>query len=278
MRHYCTITNEGYLTRFLILHESLEAHCQPYRLWVLTLDDRSLAVVETLPNATAVPLAAVETGALRKAKSNRTPIEYVWTVKSSFMCYLLQEYGPIMDGLAWIDADCMFFSDPSPAFAEIGTAPCAVAPHRFSPRCTPTATHPGKHNGGFVYVKNNKRGLAFARWWAAACIKWCHWHHEHKYGQDLYVDQKWLDYAPQKWGAHALRHVGAHLAPWSQEGYNYSLRDGRIFVDGVPLLWYHYHKELQHGFPGIKPFVQEHIYDPYRIALGRARAKLGRIQ
>lgn len=275
MRHYCTITDGDYLARFLILHGSMEAHCGPYHLWALALDGKSSAVIKALPNVTVFPLAAVETKALLAAKANRTPLEYIWTAKASFVHHVLLEH-PEMSCLTWIDADCMFFSDPEPIFAEIGDAPCAVVPHRFSPRCTPRTTHPGIYNGGFYHVKNNEAGLAFVEWWARSCIKWCFWRHEHKHGRDLYVDQKWLDDALQEWRAHALRHKGAHLAPWSQERYAYSLRGGRIYVDEVPLLWFHYHKGLQHGFPGIKPFVQDHIYEPYRIALGRARAKLAK--
>lgn len=255
MRHYCTIADAGYLMRFLALYESMRTHCQPFTLWMLALDGEAERVA--LPGVNIVPLARVETDRLRQARANRSYVEYVWTLKSSFMRFVLRSG---VDGVAHVDADMLFFSDPSPAFDEIGDAPVAVAPHRYSPRCTPRGTSPGIYNGGFVYVA--RLGLGFLDWWAGACIEWCYWHHD----RGRYVDQKYLDDAPQRWGAHSIRHKGAHLAPWNQEQYGYELRGGQIYVDGSLLLWYHFHKGLEPGFV-LHPFVEEFVYGAYREAL-----------
>lgn len=254
MRHYCAITDAGYLTRFHALYASMR-HCRPFTLWMLALDGEVERV--TLPSVNVVPLAVLETDQLRQAKANRSYIEYIWTLKASFMRFVLRG----VDSVAHVDADMMFFGDPSPAFDEIGDAPVAVAPHRYSPRCRPRSESPGIYNGGFVYVARN--GWEFLDWWADACVEWCYW----RYEDDRYVDQKYLDDAPERWGAHVLRHKGAHLAPWNQEQYGYSKVHRQIYVDSEPLLWYHFHKGLEPGFV-LHPFVKEFIYGAYREALG----------
>ena len=76
-----------------------------------------------------------------------------------------------------------------------------------------------------------------------------------------------LDDAPERWNAHALQHTGAHLAPWNQDQYGYARRDGQIYVDGQPLLWYHFHKGLRPGYV-LHPFVKWFVYETYREALG----------
>ena len=259
MRHYCTITDTGYLPKFMALYESMR-HCHLFTLWVLALDEGAEQALEPLANVNIVPLVVIEDAALKQAKSNRSRIEYVWTLKSSFMRTIMYNERGI-NSITHIDADMLFFSDPSPAFDEIRDAPCAVAPHRYSPRCQPRGTSPGVYNGGFVYVARS--GMDFLDWWADACIEWCYWHHD----QGRYVDQKYLDDAPERWDAHALQHKGAHLGPWNQEQYSYSLINGHIYVDDDPLLWYHFHKGLEPGFV-LHPFVEEFIYETYREALG----------
>ena len=270
MRHYCTITDSNYLLRFLALYESMR-YCQPFTLWTLVLDDRTAQKLEemNLPGVTAVPLSVIVDDRLMQAKSNRSRIEFIWTLKASFMQAILRdELGA--DSIAHVDADMLFFSNPTPAFTEIGSAPVAVAPHRYSPRCAPRGTTPGVYNGGFVYVA--RAGMDFLDWWAAACIEWCYWHHD----AGRYVDQKYLDDAPERWGAHALKHKGAHLGPWNQEQYGYSLRDGQIFVDDDPLLWYHFHKGLEPGFV-LCPFVEKCIYGDYREALEHAEWRMDKL-
>jgi hypothetical protein len=269
MRHYCTLTDTAYLVRFLALYESMRAHCRPFTLWTLALDDmaaQKLADLD-LPGASIIPLPTILDDRLVKARANRSRIEFIWTLKSSFMRIVLGDSG--VPGVAHVDADMLFFSDPQPAFDEIGDAPVAVAPHRYSPRCTPRSTTPGVYNGGFVYVARS--GLDFLNWWADACIEWCYWRHE----PGKYVDQKYLDDAPERWGAHALQHKGAHLGPWNQEQYGYARVHGRIYVDDEPLLWYHFHKGLKPGFV-LRPFVEEYIYGGYREALERAERRANR--
>ena len=261
MIQYCTITDSNYLPRFLALYESMRMHCQPFMLWTLALDRETERALDTLFNVRIIPLIIVENESLKRAKGNRSHIEYIWTLKASFMRFILRG-GDGVDSITHVDADMLFFSNPAPAFDEIGAAPVAVAPHRYSPRCTPRSESPGVYNGGFVYVA--KSGMDFLDWWVAVCIEWCYWRYE---DGDKYVDQKYLDDAPDRWGAHALRHKGAHLGPWNQEQYSYSLRSGRIYVDDDPLLWYHFHKGLEPGFV-FHPFVKEIIYGAYREALG----------
>jgi len=267
-RHYTTSTDTGYLPRFLALHESMERHCTPYTLWVLALDNKALNVVGALPNVSATPLASIENERLLRAKANRTRIEYIWTVKPSFMYDLLLGH-PGMPHIAHVGADCYFFNNPEPVFTEIGDAPVGIVPHRFSPECQPLRAHPGLYNGDFIYVSRGAGGLAFIRWFASACIEWCYWRHEVYQGRPLYVDQKWLNDAPAKWGAHVIQHKGAHLSPWNQRQYHYEWRGKSIYVGGQPLLWYHFHKGLQHGFPRVHPFVERYIYGAYREALRR---------
>jgi len=262
MRNFCTYFDIGYLRQGLALHSSMERHCQPYHLWILALDEETgTALNESrLAHVTVVSMADFETAELHTARSNRTWREYIWTCTGSWLLYVLGQYG--LDHLCYIDADCYFFSSPEPMFEEIGSAPVAITPHRYSPACRRYEPLAGTFNVGLVYVKVPD-GLPCIQEWAEECIQWCYLRRD----GERYADQGYLDKWPSKWHAHVIQHKGANLAPWNQaDQYIYSVREGQIYVDNEPLIWYHFHEGLQTGY-GLDPFVRQYVYEPYREAL-----------
>lgn len=264
--NYCTYFDTAYLAQGLALHSSMEKHCRPYHLWILALCNRSLKTLVklNLPNTTIVPMSSFETKVLLAAKATRSRREYYWTCTGSLMLYVL---GESIDQLNYIDADCYFFSHPRAMFEEIGDAPLGITPHRFSPSKLHFLSN-GIYNVGLVHAKHTPRGLSCIQEWAAQCIDWCYYRNE----GNKFADQKYLDTWPKKWGAHAIQHKGANLAPWNQAGqYSYTLRGEQVYIDNDPLIWYHFHQGLDPKHH-IHPFVREHIYEPYKKALARVRA------
>jgi len=272
MRYYCTYFDANYLARGLALYESMAAHCQPFHLWVLALCPESKRVLQTLTldDMTIVGLGEFETDALRAAKERRTWEEYIFTCTASWMQYVFTCHQ--VDHLSYVDADCRFFSPPEPVFDEIGDAPVAVTPHRWSKSYLHYRVN-GIFNVGLVYVRRCEAGLDCVGEWAAQCMEWCYRRNE----DGKFCDQGYLDVWPEKWGAHAIQHKGANLAPWNQgEGhYAYGLRDGFVYVDDDPLVMYHFHQGLGTGYP-IDPFLRACAYEPYRLALARAEERIAR--
>ena len=47
-----------------------------------------------------------------------------------------------------------------------------------------------------------------------------------------------------------LQHRGANVAPWNVGDYRLSEQDGAVYVDGVPLVFFHFH-----GFKQLNPWL-----------------------
>ena len=82
MLSFCTLFDVNYLTRGVILYESLKNSVRgDFKLYVLTLDNESLKILNKLNLEFLIPirLRDFENRELLSIKSERTATEYCWT-------------------------------------------------------------------------------------------------------------------------------------------------------------------------------------------------------
>lgn len=281
---FCTLFDRNYLFRGLALYRSLERHAGKFTLFVLCMDDESFGTLSRLrlPNARPVRLAEFEDAALLQAKKTRSPLEYYWTCTPSLPLFVL-EREPRADVVTYLDSDLFFYADPGPLFEEMGSASVMIHEHRFPPRLGHLAKH-GRYNVGWVSFRRDDRGLAVLRRWREQCIDWCyHRPEEGRLGDQSYLDTWTRDFDR----VHVMRHNGGGLAPWNIEQYAITNRpDGRVFVDGDPLIFYHFHGvrtfedgsiQRTHDAYRLRPADIRLVYDPYAVALEDARSEVQRV-
>src|SRR3954470_15929496 len=82
VEHFVTLFDSHYLPQGLCLCRSLEAHAQPFHLWILAMDETCVKALETIrpPFTTVIRLAEVENARLRTVKKKRSIGEYCWTL------------------------------------------------------------------------------------------------------------------------------------------------------------------------------------------------------
>jgi hypothetical protein len=177
---------------------------------------------------------------------------------------------PHVDAVLFFDPDMVLFSRLDDLIAELEDHSILLTPHQTKPETTMEAIidneicslRHGVFNLGFLAIRNDDNGRAFARWWADRLYHFCY----ESLDQHLWTDQKWLNFAPIFFdGVGILKSPRFNVAPWNITTRNLagSLTEG-FTVDGLPLGFYHFtgfdsgaHKIMATKYGGANRAVME---------------------
>lgn len=265
-RYFCTLFDSGYLLKGLAMIRSLSRFCPDMKIYVLCMDARTKHILECLglPLVNCVTLSEVENVDLLKAKASRGVAEYCWTLSSNFTWYVMR-HNPEIDFLTYLDADLLFYSSVEPIFDEIGDASIAIIEHRFSEQLKDREIN-GRFCVEWVSFRRDDQGMACLAHWSQQCIDWCYYRLEDgKMG-----DQKYLDEWPDRYSScHIITHKGAGVAPWNYAQYGFGVGEkGSVTVDGVSLIFYHFHQfQLlgNGGFDRLSTFYTSKCSEPSAV-------------
>ncbi len=223
--NFCTLFNSAYLSRGIVLYESLVKHCPDFHLYVFAFDDKTFQYLSQAKYQylTPISLRDFEDDKLLAIKSTRSAAEYCWTCTPSTILYCLTKFN--LANCTYIDADMCFYSDPNILVEEMNGKSVLITEHRYTSKYDQTLKS-GKYCVQFITAFNNAEGLNVINWWRESCIEWCYARHEDgKFG-----DQKYLDVWPTKFkGVHELIHLGGGMAPWNCQQYNFTISNGNLF-------------------------------------------------
>lgn len=286
--NFCTLFDSNYASRGLALYRSLVRHCNAdFRLTILCIDEevRTALARLNLPGVRLWRVEDVGDAELVEVQKTRARREFCWTCPGPLMLALLREAGPGAV-VTYLDADLLFFSDPQPIFDELGDREILIHGHRFAPRYESYAIASGIFNVGLIAVRNAPEGIACLERWRAQNMEMCALDPENGYCGD----QKYLDEWPALYKSLVvLAHPGAGLAPWNVENYEIGEKAGRTTVDGLPLIFYHYHGfRIMVGDDWLRwaalpavgydftPIQQRLLYRPYIRSVRQAHRALAR--
>jgi hypothetical protein len=205
---------------------------------------------------------------LKSARRNRSRVEYYFTCTPSLPLFILKNF-PAVDLITYIDADTFFFSSPEPLFGEIGKSSIAIIGHRFSRDLEYLKVH-GLYNVCWLSFKNDDEAVLCLRWWRDRCNEWC----GDRPSDGRFADQKYLDDWPSRFkNVAVLQHKGADLAYWNIQNYVISVNDGAVYIDGQPLIFFHFHAVKQitsriydsgfHRKIRVTQVMRSAIFEPY---------------
>lgn len=227
-------------------------------VWVVCLSDscHDILTEMQLPGIQVLRINDLETfcPALKPLREQRSAAEFYFTCTPVLMQYIFAQM-PDLELVSYLDADMYFFTPPDVVINEIGNAPAAIIPHNYPARLKKMERF-GIYNVGWVSFDRSEQGQKVLAWWAERCLEWCHdWVDE---ANDRFADQRYLQrfstIAPD---TRILHNKGFNLAPWNIANYRMSLRNGRVFADADPLVFFHFH--------GVKKGMRGRYFNAHRL-------------
>ncbi len=243
MINFCTLFNSNYLSRGLALVESLCKTCPEFHLYAFAFDDECYQFLkkQNHPSITVISLKEFEDADLLNIKPSRTAVEYYWTCTPSIILYCITTYN--LPACTYIDADMIFYSDPSVLINEMGNNSVLISEHRYT-KLYDQSEKSGIYCVQFMCFKNTDDGMNVLHWWKNACLDWCHAYVE----KGKFGDQKYLDDWPVRFkGVHVLQHEGGGIAPWNMQQYQFMQENSINWVINkktklkFPLVFIHFH-------------------------------------
>ncbi len=276
--NFCTLFDSNYLSRGLVLYDSLRECCPDFHLYVFAFNDRAYEVLSEMnpEHMTVIPLSDFEDEALLAVKGERSRAEYCWTSTSSTILYVLEQYK--VENCTYLDADMRFYSNPRVLIDEMEASGKSVliTSHRYTRRYDQSLLR-GKYCVQFMYFKNNSEGREVLHWWRNRCLEWCY----NRVEDGKFGDQKYLDDWTTRFPAvHELQHEGGGLAPWNCQQYYFSKEgeEERVWAtnrrtgEKFQVVFFHFHGlSLYPGFKALyaprsytlSSRVKDWFYRPY---------------
>lgn len=281
--HYCVYFDHRYAPLGLAMLRSLRAHGSQGTVWVLCLSPEAEAIVRAfdVDAVRVVTLTELEGhfAGLPDARIDRSTIEYYFTLTPHLLRYVL-DTDTAAARVAYLDSDLYFFDAPDIVWAAQGDAPVAILPHNFHAGIEHLKKF-GTYNVSWVSFDRSEQAGRCLDFWVNGCREWCR---DTAEGFGRFADQGYLDrfheFAPD---LAVVRHKGCNVGPWNVGGYRIRHREGRVWIDEDPLVffhftgfkkgpfgrWYNQHRIHRTGTPRV---VRDHIYRPYLQALLAAKA------
>jgi len=247
----CTLFDHRYLDKGLSLHASLLQQGYPFNLWILCMDSDSYHALSRLKleNVTLVTVEDLERHDqdVSRARSNRSLVEFYFTIKS-FLCLYILDSHPYVDLITYLDADLYFFGSPAVIIEEMTGYSIGITPHRFPVHLKQSEQY-GLFNAGFISIRRDETGTSCLRWWRNSCFTWCHdYVSEGRFADQRYLDNI-LDIFPN---VKSIRNKGINAAPWNISQYRCSRKGDIIKIDDDVLTLYHFH-----GIRKLYPFLYD---------------------
>ena len=268
---FCTYFDHNYLSQGLVLYHSLMEFAPSSTLHVLALSSKCQTILKSLDlqNVRLVYLEELERfdPSLLEVKSKRSAAEYIFTLSPSWIRFLLNSGGDI-EMLTYLDADAAFFASPEIALRRVKSSVGLVG-HRFPLRLNSLLRY-GRYNVGWNTFVNDLVSRSCVDWWRERCLEWCY----DNYEEGRFADQAYLDKWPELFGAQEIPHKGINVAPWNVDTFTFSSRNGMVWVDEDPLVFFHFHgisrmlasiyaTGLEKYGCTLTPLLEELVFKPY---------------
>jgi hypothetical protein len=235
-----------------------------FEMYALCVDHTSYEVVSNLGyiNFKPVRLQNIHTEEVEIVREKTTYGQFCWVCQPLICEYLLDKYD--IEMITYLEADSMFFSSYEVLFDEMADKSVTLSPHNY-PEENDQSETAGKFCTQFNTFKNDACGREVLSDWKRLCFMY------DKNKLRFYPGQLLLNAWPEKYDCvKVLKNIGAGVAPWNVDSYNFQHEGEKLTVNNSPIVFYHYHgyaryKNGDHELGGYKlnNDVIRYIYAAY---------------
>ena len=266
--NFCSYFNHNYIAKFLVMYESLSKF-DDYNFYIIALDSATENFFSEnksiFPNIIVIPESEIRTryDQLNNAKSNRSLVEYFFTLSPFVPLYIFEKYN--LDKVTYLDCDLYFFSSPKVlidnTFYSISVVKQGFKDIRY-----------GRLNVGFIIYNNDKFTLKILNRWSEQCVEWCYdYIHSGKYADQKYLDE-WIEFNDN---VKILDCLTCNVAPWNFVENQYFFDNNLLHhKTGKKVIFFHFHgldlmdnNNFSAGFSTynktLSDSMLEKIYKPY---------------
>jgi len=244
--HFYTSVNINYLPKARILAKSVKQYCNNARFSLIFSDELPNEIdinKEIFDEIVTIQELGLSVENLNLWIYEHSVVELCTAVKGQALVKFLEEGS---DKVVYLDPDIAVFDDLTELESLLDSNSIVLTPHVTIPEETKNdianneicALKHGAYNFGFYAVKNNDRGLAFARWWRDRLVDFCF----DDIPNGIFTDQKWGDLVPCMFdGVHISRDPGYNVSTWNISHRIVGKNQNNDFeVNGVKLKFYHF--------------------------------------
>jgi len=254
MSYYCTLFDSFYLSRGLVMINSLQKHASNFHLYVFAFDNIAYDILIDLKleNITVISIRDFETPELLAVKEERSKAEYYWTSTPAVIKYVFSKYR--VTNCTYVDADLMFYDDPSVLLSELkSNTTVLITEHRYSfLERIYEEKRAGKFCVQFITFNDLQESQLILDTWANQCLEWCY----NKYEDGKFGDQKYLDEWPFIYNnVHILENEGGGVAPWNIKNYIFTGHKNEIIIirrktrKSYKLIFFHFQNlKIKHNY------------------------------
>jgi hypothetical protein len=270
MRVYVTHCDTGFLSRALVMAESLHAYDEKALTVLVCHDGKTAALSERwISNRfSVVELAQVKTmfPELTKIESQRSRLEFIYALSPFVVAYLFDMES--VSSVTYLDADLHFYDRIGDLTEQGQNYDAAVVGHRFAPNMRHLEIH-GKFNVGLVQFNKTSGGRDILQYWMKSCLAST----STTVTSEIFGDQKYLDNFSDYGNVKVFEGHGVNVAPWNCNQIEIS-EEGKInLINNDPLYFFHFSGLKIFRFFSILSFsyyewkpsaiLKKHMYIPY---------------
>ena len=233
--------DQRYATRGIAMLESLhETMSRPFNVTVLAMDRVVPGMLAKIgrPEWKVVEVANLGDKQFAELEKTRPHREFCWTA-APVLAHRMTEAAREGDLVVYVDADLFFYGDPVQLTDELGVdGSILIHEHRYSPDRVQYEATSGRFNVGFVAFRVGDEARRCASRWRQQVFEKCELDPDNGYCGDQGYLNEWPALYP---GLRIISNIGGGAAPWNLTAYRVTGEPERPSVNGVPVVFFHYH-------------------------------------